>query len=887
MIDKSLPKKQLTLSRQLLTRLAIALSAVGFITLWINYRLIKANLEEKVEKRAHSITEGVKFATEDLIKSGQITTLQRVVQNASSLPQVIEVTIVSPEGLTIASSVDSTINLPYRPKFSSLIKESASVGAEVNYRIKIDNRSVLVDILPFKSNVLNTEQYGLVVVVLDLEEMEKQATRILLASSLTFFLGIVCVLAIVGVLLDRKIFRPLIILHRAIIESQQNSRFILPNSVPDNEIGFLAHAFADTIEQRNQIAENLESQLNKITFLEKITQKIRQRRFRKVAFLEQITQKIRQSLDIEIILDLAARQIGNIFGISYCHIYLYSTKSLPHIPLMAEYVDRDNPASQIFLKSLEGNLYLQELLKDDRAIGFRNVSEESLLEDRQDWYRELNIKSVLGVRTSYQDKPNGIIVLGQCKHYHEWTQEEIELLEAVATRVGIAIAQARLIEQEKEQKIQLDRQNKILQQEITERKQVQKTLKIQHLKFQLFSEIALKIRQSLDLQDILQTTVTEVQKILLAERILIYRVEKDGSGCVIQEKVLAPWSSMLNLHFEEEVFPSIKQKLYKQNKVVAIDCTKTAYAEKLPCMFAFAQKWSIKAKLVAAIWHEQNLWGFLIAHQCSTTRNWKDFERKLVQQLADQVGIAITHAQILAKEKELTNLKSSFISMASHEFRTPLAIIGSSAELLQHYGEKLNETKKLKHFGQIQSSIQHMTELLEDVLMINKVEAEKVEFNPVTVDLIKFCGDLVEKIQQSAPEYQVLMAIHGIDDSPQPQSLTAEIDPKLLRQILTNLLTNAMKYSSEGSKIYFDLTYDADCFRFRITDEGIGIPPEDIKKIFTPFHRANNVGNISGTGLGLAIVQKCVQLHQGTIDITSEVGVGTTFTVTIFAEVSS
>ncbi|MDJ0687234.1 MAG: ATP-binding protein [Xenococcaceae cyanobacterium MO_188.B32] len=863
-MSKSPKKTGSILSRQLLTPLGISLAIVGFTTLWINYHFIRTDLEDKVQQKAQSITQGIEFGTESLIEFEQTSILRRTVQNYATLTDVIEVAIVNPDGLTIANSSEFVIGRPYRPEFSQWMEQAVNTGIETSYKTTIEGRSVLVNILPFSSTIFGVSgRRGLIVVILDLHKMQQKVRRTLFASTATFLVGIILILAILAILLDRKIFRPLQILHQAIGESKKSNDFVLTQPMSANEIGFLADTLADTFQQRNQIEATLEKQVRRITFL------------------EYITQKIRQSLDIQTIMYSAANQIGLNFNISYCHIYLYRTKSLPKIPLIAEYVDRDNPSSKNFLSYLEENLYIQELLKQDRAIAFANVEKEPLLEEMKPLCRELKIKSMLGVRTSYQEKTNGIIILNQCDRYREWTKGEIDLLEAVAAKVGIALAQAQLLKQEKEQKIQLDRQNQLLQQEITEREQAQQTLKLQHLKFQLFAEIALKIRQSLDFQDILQTTVTEVQKILLADRIVIYRLEDDGSGYVLQEEMLPEWSSMLDLHCTEEVFPLKCQKQYEQNKVVAIESTETAYAEQLPCMYDFARKWSIKAKLVAAIWQEQNLWGFIIAHQCSAPRIWKEFDRKLVQQLADQVGIAITHAQILEKEKELRTLKSSFISMTSHEFRTPLAVIGSSTELLQHYGDKLDATKKLKHFERIKSSIRHMTALLEDVLMISKVEAHKIDFHPVDIDVIEFCRDLVEELQQSKTEYQILLAVHGLDNSSEQKSFRAKLDPKLLRQILNNLLTNAVKYSPIGSKVYFDLNCKRDCICFRVRDEGIGIPAEDLKNIFTPFHRAINVGNISGTGLGLAIVHKCVELHQGKITIESEVEVGTTFTVTI------
>ncbi|HCF26613.1 MAG TPA: hypothetical protein DEV81_05270 [Cyanobacteria bacterium UBA11049] len=217
--------------------------------------------------------------------------------------------------------------------------------------------------------------------------------------------------------------------------------------------------------------------------------------------------------------------------------------------------------------------------------------------------------------------------------------------------------------------------------------------------------------------------------------------------------------------------------------------------------------------------------------------------------------------------------------MASHEFRTPLSVISSSAGLIKDYSHKLDETKKLKHLERIQSSVTYMTQLLEDVLLINKAEAEKLEFNPCPLDLVEFCRDLVEEMQLGIHTEHTI-ALH-IDDSTQACWPQMNMDEKLLRQILSNLLSNAIKYSPAGSSVDFHLAYQHPRVVFQVKDKGIGIPPEDQAHLFESFHRAKNVGTIAGTGLGLAIVKKCVELHGGEIAVNSVVGRGTTFRVAI------
>ena len=237
----------------------------------------------------------------------------------------------------------------------------------------------------------------------------------------------------------------------------------------------------------------------------------------------------------------------------------------------------------------------------------------------------------------------------------------------------------------------------------------------------------------------------------------------------------------------------------------------------------------------------------------------------------------------IAKERELGELKSRFVSMTSHEFLTPLAIISSSAGLLKEYGHKLTQEKKDKHLDRIQSSIQHMSDLLNDILMLNQVEANKLEFNPQPLNVIKFCQDLVDEIQLSATEYEInFLATSELDNI--GESGKVDLDKKLLRHILSNLLCNAIKYSAKGSTIDFYLTRQNQDIVFQIKDQGIGIAPEDRERLFESFHRGKNVGNIPGSGLGLAIVKNCVDLHKGKITFTSKSDEGTIFIVKIPVE---
>ncbi|MGI0488758.1 ATP-binding protein [Pantanalinema rosaneae CENA516] len=231
--------------------------------------------------------------------------------------------------------------------------------------------------------------------------------------------------------------------------------------------------------------------------------------------------------------------------------------------------------------------------------------------------------------------------------------------------------------------------------------------------------------------------------------------------------------------------------------------------------------------------------------------------------------------QKLAQEKELGELKLQFFSMVSHEFRTPLSSILGSAQILEETLQSLVEKQKLKSLYRIRSAAQLMTQLLSDILTLARAEAGRLEFNPKSLEMQTFCLNLLEDMQSFSNMR------HSIEFTMQGKCTYADVDERLLYSILSNLISNAIKYSPNEGTIYFSLSCEANILTFKITDEGIGIPLETQKILYEPFQRGRNVGGILGTGLGLAVVKKCLDLHHGKILVESEVDVGTTFTVTI------
>lgn len=234
-----------------------------------------------------------------------------------------------------------------------------------------------------------------------------------------------------------------------------------------------------------------------------------------------------------------------------------------------------------------------------------------------------------------------------------------------------------------------------------------------------------------------------------------------------------------------------------------------------------------------------------------------------------------TLERALKQQKELNDLKSRFVSMASHEFRTPLATILALTETLSAYRHKLSEEQVEQRLGKIKEQLDYLKDIMEDMLLLSRMQARRAEFNPRSVDIDALCRSLLDEFQ-SQPDFG-----HQIIYHPGIIPREAWVDEKLFRQIVGNLVSNAIKYSSADKPVTIALDYEDEALLVRVSDLGIGIPEADLPYLFEPFHRASNVGMISGTGLGLVITKESVELHGGTISVDTTVGRGTTFTVGI------
>ena len=229
--------------------------------------------------------------------------------------------------------------------------------------------------------------------------------------------------------------------------------------------------------------------------------------------------------------------------------------------------------------------------------------------------------------------------------------------------------------------------------------------------------------------------------------------------------------------------------------------------------------------------------------------------------------------RLLAKERELSELKSNFVALVSHEFRTPLEIILSSADNLDRYGDRLGVEKKQQLLQTIRRSVRRMAGMMEEVLVLGRLESDRMSFHPVEFDLRAYCQRLCDETDSATGQRCPIRVTI-------PTELgTARGDESLLRHILSNLLSNAVKYSEPGRPVELLCERKDNFGEFRVVDRGCGIPKADQPRLFQAFRRGSNVRQVPGTGLGLLIVRRCVELHGGTMEFVSQEGEGTTFIV--------
>lgn len=463
--------------------------------------------------------------------------------------------------------------------------------------------------------------------------------------------------------------------------------------------------------------------------------------------------------------------------------------------------------------------------------------------------------------------------------------------------------------------------------DITDRKQAEEALRESANRERAIAQVLQRMRQSLDINTIFNTTTDELRRVMMCDRVAIYQFNPDWSGEFVAESVASGWRTLLleqnNVsHLTDEILDSencavrawgitneliedtylqaTQGSIYSQSDsyVASEDIYNTGLA---PCHIELLERFQAKAYLIVPIFCSNKLWGLLASYHNTSARHWSESEINTVIQIGIQLGVALQQAQLLEETRQQSvalqqaayaadaanRAKSTFLANMSHELRTPLNGILGYAQILQ--ADKNCNPKQQDGINIIYQCGTHLLTLINDILDLSKIEAEKLELYPEEIHFLAYLAEISEIFKLKAVQKDINFTYLPLN--PLPTGIHA--DKKRLRQVLMNLLSNAVKFTNTGGVTFkvarignerreqSSITHHPSPItniRFQVEDTGIGIPPEQLEKIFLPFEQVgDNSRRSEGTGLGLAISQRIVEMMGSKILVESTPGVGSTF----------
>lgn len=770
--------KRTGIARYLSLSLGSTLSAALIILVSALTYFSQKLLEKEIQQRANTISQGIEFATEGLIESQQTILLDRVVQNYATLPNVLQIEIVSPAGEILTSSPNDAradrLWTPARKKIQSQIQKSRQTGLKLNVAVKQDGQSLFVQTLPFNSSLfLQQDLFGQIIIVLDIEPIHREN---FLNSSRTLgfsFAGVLFVLAGSVFFLKKRVLQPLQNIQSAIANHTDNDHLSI--SIPHgDEIGFLAR----TLQQKFNEARTLTAELE---------QRVKERT-KELENTREFLQKLLDHLPVALFVkDLSSVRFGQVI--------LWNQTCGKIFGVSAEEILGKN-AHQLYPKE-RADLYESQ---DREAVGSKkivDIAEESI-----------------------ESQDRGIIYLHTIKVPLLDGNGGPEYLLCISEDISVR----------KQAENELQRLNQDLEIRIEERTQASQ-------------ESEARYRNLLD-QASDAILITDIQGNLIEVNQRAIQLFGYSKAEIVKLKVA-------DLHILEE-----------------LDNVRAAFQHIVAHRSGELLDTFIVCKDGSTV--PVDITGSLI--ECCGQQHIQGIFRDVSERKKAELEIR----NALIKERELNDLKTRFIDVASHEFRTPLTVILGNTELIIKHYQKLSEEKRIDNLNKVLKSALRLKRMIEDVLVLSRLNSNKITLELQFLDIEKFCHEVIEDVL-AASENKNQITLSLVDKL----GLGKEIygDSRILHHILSNLLSNAVKYSEKDSPVECSIELSQSEIIFRIRDRGIGIPQRDLVGIYESFHRASNVKNIPGTGLGLNIVKRYVDFHGGTIEIETEANVGSAFTV--------
>ena len=576
--------------------------------------------------------------------------------------------------------------------------------------------------------------------------------------------------------------------------------------------------------------------------------------------LTTLTQHIHESLDLQAVLSTTVSEVRQLLQADRTSIFQFDTAASGTI--VVESVGEDG-------QSILGHVVRDECFADQWSEAYRKGRIQAIEDIYQagfqpchvDFLANLHIRANLVIPIVYGQDLWGLLVVNQCNTPRRWRNWEIRLLQQLTHSLAIAIRQSELYQKLQAELAERERYEAHLQQlnDGLEAKVEARTASWRQVTAQLRQEI----RQREQAQAALQASETKFRSLVEQTNDWVWEINHHAVFIYVSPRATEIMGyccdDMLGHRFSDFMaddeairFKTVLTVLMQQRQpFTQIEAT---------CLHQQGQNVVLEISGAPVFTAAGQLQGY----------------RGITRDITERKQIEVDIRKALTKEKELRELKTRFISMASHEFRTPLTTILASTETLERYRHKLPEAKQQAVIHRIKTSVNHIIGMLNDVLTLGKAEAGKLDCQPQPIHLKQFCNDVIEELQlaQKPPITPIEFKWFGA----QYEYLA---DEKLLRHIFINLLSNALKYSPEHQPVVFTLDTTGAEVIFQVQDQGIGISAEDQQQLFETFHRGRNVGNISGTGLGLVIAKRATTAHRGSISCTSQLAQGTTFTVTL------